>query len=231
LNVANATQQLRPLGDAELVIGQPLRGDLCDSDGRVLVPRGRVLTQETLDQLGPRAIVGLFGGPEWRSGAEARHNPADSPRSSRTTPATSAVAVVDELLRHRDQAEPTADKRRSTRHQWVVPLTLNLQESSTYGQIERTIHVTAVDISRSGFAFLYRQYVAPGAQIVARFDTLPTQPQVVGIVRNCCVLDGAQHRIGVQFIKAERSSDSPTEDAAADNASRPPGSGNGSQAR
>jgi len=173
----------------------------------------------------------MYGGPEWRSGAEARHNPADLPRSSRTTPAPSAVAVVDELLRRRDQGESSADQRRSPRHQWVVPLTLNLQESSTYGQIERTIHVTAVDISRSGFAFLYRQYVAPGAQVVARFDTLPSQPQVVGIVRNCCVLDGAQHRVGVQFIKAERSSDSPAEDAPADNSSKLPRSGNGSQAR
>ena len=62
-----------------------------------------------------------------------------------------------------------------------------------------------MDISRRGFAFYYRQYVPLDTRVRAQFDSLPNCPRVAGVVRNCRLTRGTQHRIGVQFVQSDES--------------------------
>ena len=97
-------------------------------------------------------------------------------------------------------ARGTAEDRRYERKSWAVVLTLQIQEGSGTYSTQREVEVTTHDISVSGFAFVYRQFLHKGTYVAARFDMLPNRPTLTGVVRNCTLLEGAQHRIGVEFL-------------------------------
>lgn len=178
--------ELRPIDRAELVLGRPLKGNLRDAQGRVLICAKATLTPAHLKQLGTLLITGLYGGADW-----------GSPDDSRVVPASE---VVGDLFRRAGLCEGTLEQRAHQRHKWQSPLTLLLAEHTTMGIVYREIHAGAVDLSRGGFAFMYRQYIAVNTSIRAQFDQLPNRPRVEGVVRSCRLLPRCGHRVGVQFV-------------------------------
>lgn len=176
------------------MLGQSLPGHVCDATGRVLVRAGEILTQNHLQLLGIRLITGVYGGEGWGAGAEP-----EAPES--VTPAS----VMQDLFQRHGGTKAAENQRSYARHKWTVPLTVELEEVGQYAHTRRTIQVSTVDISRGGFAFVFKQYVAPGAIVRAQFDSLPKRPRLEGLVTGCVLLGGNQHRVGVQFTQAKRS--------------------------
>ena len=181
------------LDSDELLLGQPLPGHVCDKNGRVLIRSGQVLTQEHLQFLGTKLITGVYGSEGW--------GVAEDPWGA--SPATPA-SVMDELFRRHGGTETTANQRAHERQQWTVPLTVQLEERGQYGPTCRTIEVSTVDISRGGFAFVFRQYISPGTIVRVQFDSLRNRPRLEGKVRGCILIGGNQHRVGVKFTEAKR---------------------------
>jgi hypothetical protein len=153
----------------------------------VLILAGTTLSPAHLRQLGKRLITGLCGGADW--------GPAEN------SPTVSPGELVDGLLGRQDPGQPVTERRARERHKWNVPLTLLLAERTSMGVFYREIQATAADLSRTGFSFIHRYYVAVNTHVQAEFDQLPNKPRIEGVVRNCRLISGLGHRIGVQFIQ------------------------------
>jgi len=111
---------------------------------------------------------------------------------------------MKELFRRYGSTMATENQRAHERRKWTVPLTVELEEVGQYGPASRTIEVSTVDVSRGGFAFVFRQYVFPGTVVRVQFDSLPKRPRLAGSVKSCNLIGGTQHRVGVQFDQAKR---------------------------
>ncbi len=92
-------------------------------------------------------------------------------------------------------------KRRHERRDWTVrlQLTIEQQRGCKLGRIEA--RVTTKDLSRSGFSFIYRQYIPEGSFITMRVNSVPDGPTLYGEVRRCAHMAGMDHLIGVEFTK------------------------------
>jgi len=90
-------------------------------------------------------------------------------------------------------------ERRYERKAWTVALTLDLEEKSLRGVTHRQIEVATHNISVGGYSFIFHNFIHPGTVVSARFDGLPNNPTLRGIVRNCIAIGGTQHRVGVEF--------------------------------
>ena len=66
------TEALRLLDTSGLVVGSTLAGDVCDSEGKVLIPAGRVLEERHLELLTTRRWSGVYGGDDWPADAFAQ---------------------------------------------------------------------------------------------------------------------------------------------------------------
>ncbi|MCC6580979.1 MAG: hypothetical protein IT440_11110 [Phycisphaeraceae bacterium] len=216
--------ELKHLLRHELVLGQPLPGNVYDDAGRLLVPAGRVLKQGDLDLL---SMAMLHVGPDWagpapqgvtesaaispptdlasRSAASVSNKQAAANAAPPAVPKTTAKPrdVVGELSRqHRNEnGTPDKNKRAHARHGWQVVLTLTIEELSNGEHRRRQIEATTFDIAVAGFGFIFNQFIHPGTIVYARFDSLPNKPWLRGVVRNCFKLGGFQHRVGVQFLE------------------------------
>ena len=182
-----AKSDLRLISQEELALGEPLPGDLRDSDGYILLAAGSILQAKDLQELGSRANGELYVGPEWCGGDAKAVNSPD--------------AVVDEIFERHGGRKPATEERSRVRYPWRVPLTVVLEEPQKHDVIAREIKVVTADISRRGFAFYYRQYIALGTYVQAQFDSLPDRPRLAAVVRNCRLIEGTRHRIGAQFIR------------------------------
>jgi hypothetical protein len=180
-----AVEGLRPVDQTELTSGQVLPGDLCDRTGRVLLHAGETLSAEGLARV--RGVAdGLYAGPNWPKPPGA--------------PDTPSPEELMEALRSRRPGHGGEKGRRHARHAWRVRLRLTIQEGSgEWGR--RQVEVTTLDISVSGFAFEFPQFINSGTVVYARFDTLPNRPAMKGVVRNCTHVSARMHRVGVEFIK------------------------------
>jgi len=176
---------LRRIGRDELVVGKTLRGDVRDAEGRILLSAGEVLQPHHVRVLADQLAAGVYAGPDWDASGEAA---AESPGD-----------VIEQVFRRHGSRQPTQDQRAHARHPWAVPLTLMIEEHGEYGVLAREIEVVTADISRAGFAFHFRQYIAQGTRVRVQFDSLPNNPRLQGVVRNCRLVGGTQHRVGVQF--------------------------------
>ena len=185
--MAQCPGELQLIDRTKLVVGRPLEGHVRDAKGRVLILAGTTLTPAHLRQLGKRLITGLYGGADW--------GPADD------LPTISPDELVDDLLAHQDPGQTMTERRARERHKWNVPLKLLLAERTSMGPIYREIQATTADLSRTGFAFIHRYYVAVNTRVEAQFDQLPNKPRVEGVVRNCRLITGLGHRVGVQFVQ------------------------------
>ena len=114
---------------------------------------------------------------------------------------SSPSSILEELYLRHGAGESTPDERSSERHTWSVPLLIEVQASTKGLSAGRKLEVRTIDISTSGFAFDYRQYLAVGTRVRVRFESLPNQPRLVGVVRNCRLIHGGRHRVGVQFAQ------------------------------
>lgn len=97
------------------------------------------------------------------------------------------------------------DKRRHTRRAWTARLHLTIEQAPgcALGRMEAI--VTTKDLSRSGFSFVYRQYIPEGSIITMRVDCVPDAPTLCGEVRRCAHMGGMDHLIGVEFTKVSPS--------------------------
>ena len=169
-------QTLRKLKPNELETGIPLPGNVYDAEGNVLLSAGRNLTRADKDSLPPR----VYTDEEW-------------PRRR------SAESGIQETFMRPGAVEPVACERRQPRKKWTAPLTVTIEQANGNKLMRREVTVTTRDISRNGFSFIHRQFVQPGATVKAKFDMLPHQPLLIGVVRNCALLKGMEHHVGVEF--------------------------------
>jgi len=119
--------------------------------------------------------------------------------------ADQADATVQEVLdRLHDRAgqPPTSNERRHERLPWVSNLTVWVQEKQR--ESPRELQVQTCDISRGGFSFTHSQFLYPNTVLYTRFDALPGQPVVVGVVANCIYQTKAIHRVGVRLLSAPK---------------------------
>lgn len=114
----------------------------------------------------------------------------------------SGAAVFGTLREQLGEAELDAERRYRARYPWEASLTVWVIDEPKRDRGVREIQIKTTDISRTGFGFVYRQYIHPGAMLRTRLDVLPGKPIVDGIVAYCYLTDDAQHRVGVQFVEA-----------------------------
>jgi hypothetical protein len=181
---AEGTVKLRRIAKAQLPAGQKLPGHLRDRGGRVMFRAGVELTPALLDRLAD----GWFTvGPDW---------PVDPPRRNTRAgqrPAADGNSVVAPVT-------GSASDRRTQRHTCRTPIDVYIREPGISTQTLRKLSVETVDLSKTGFAFLFNQYIPVGKEVVAEFIGASDRPRLNGIVRNCVHLHGKTHRIGVEFV-------------------------------
>jgi PilZ domain len=114
-------------------------------------------------------------------------------------PTASGIEVFNELREELDASG--IDRRYRARYPWKAELTIWVIDEPHRDRGVREIHVETTDISTSGFGFVFRQYIHPGAMLRARLDVLPGKPIIDGIVAHCQMTEGSLHNVGVQFIK------------------------------
>jgi hypothetical protein len=182
------TVELRRLDRSGLQLGQPLPGAVRDHRGRIILPAGHVLSATDLADLSTRAPLGIYAGPEW-----TRPPLANTLMSGE---------IVDAL--RRQQIADNKRVRQHQRHNWVTQLTVELEEKSELSVRRREVRVMTCDVSAGGFSFIYRRYVHLGTCVRVRFDSLPSRPRMIGVVRNCRHMNGTTHRVGVEFVDALR---------------------------
>ena len=172
-------ETLREIKPGELVAGERLEDDLCDYTGRPLLHAGHRMTVEDLRRLPRRVYV-----------AGRANDP----------PCETAAEIVGQVFSRLGQNQTATNQRRRERRRWVVPLTIEIEQRGASDLIRSQAKVTTQDISQGGFSFAHRQFVAIGSIVRVRFDILPTKPLLHGVVRNCVLVEGMRHRIGVEFV-------------------------------
>lgn len=93
-----------------------------------------------------------------------------------------------------------SDEREASRYPWVTKLAVRIVDPT--GGI-RDIEITTHDLSVGGFSFLYNQFLHNGTIVITHIKSLPNQPTIMCVVRNCVHVKGAIHRIGVRFENAK----------------------------
>lgn len=116
-------------------------------------------------------------------------------------PDSCGADVYDEL-REQLSVHDDDNRRLRTRYPWRASLTVWVMDEPQRNRGVREIQVETTDISRTGFGFVYRQYIHPGAMLRTRFDVLPNAPILDGIVAYCHHIGELGHRVGVQFVNA-----------------------------
>jgi len=120
-------------------------------------------------------------------------------------PTASPAELCDALYERHASHSTVRDERRHPRLPWVTTLTVWVKDRRNSWDAPRTLRVTTHDISRSGFSFVYGQFLHVDTVVCTQFDTLPGRPIITGIVANCVHVGGRQHRIGVRFVEADSS--------------------------
>lgn len=190
MTAADDTIGLRRISRHCLSKGFILPGDVRDFQGRVILRAGLIVDRHLLDAVKARCGEAFYVGPDWPSDGSEGDDPD----------ATPAEVMHSLSLQHEDDPEDRPENRKHERHQWSVQLTLEIEELTAGGFRRRQLEVMTRNISKGGFAFVFGGYLHPDTKVSARFDTLPGKPRLTGIVRNCTLVSGRQHRIGVQFM-------------------------------
>jgi len=120
----------------------------------------------------------------------------DDLRASEAFVEPTADQLEERLFRRAEEPHDVPDERSSERHAWVTDLTITISDTS---KIPRSLIVTSREISRGGFSFMFRQFIAPGTRVGVRINKLPARGVLHGVVRSCVHVGGIHHRIGVQF--------------------------------
>ncbi len=179
------TDKLTLLDLSKLKIGQSLPGDVCDKDGNVVMPAGEVLNEEHFNKLRGFEEQGVFANLNWE-------NP----------PQIASGLNQDMLAEARKQRRILGEKRvrQRERHVLEIPITVAIKETIGLDEHWQSSNVVTCDLSTSGFAFAFTRYIHTGTKISMQFNSLAAKPTMFGIVRNCTLLDGGKHRVGVEFL-------------------------------
>lgn len=114
-------------------------------------------------------------------------------------PAATNSAVIDAVYKRLGFKDAVGDSRRNPRKAWQTQLDVVIGYQASDTDPGETVRVTTIDLSRNGFAFLYRNMVHPGTRVRVCFGMLSDRPTVVGTVRHCRHVGGTRHHVGVQF--------------------------------
>ncbi len=203
---SGAGNQLRRLLRNEIALEVAFDEPIYDIDGRVLLPAGKKLTEQDVQMLQRRGGYLRQESPASPDDVPAANEPAPRLRlagaaATDEPPTAAPEQVMAELSRqHHGGSTKGHEKRKHQRKQWHTVIRLVLEDPKLVGN-RRAIEVTTQDISVGGFAFIHSQYLYPGTIVRACFNNLPNQPWLKGIIRDCRLLGGIQHRIGVQFTE------------------------------
>ena len=189
MTAGDDTVRLRRISRHCLCTGLILPSDVRDFQGRVILRAGLIVDRNLLDSVKTHCGEAFYVGPDWPSNGSEDGDPD----------ATPAEVMQSLSMQHEADPEDRPENRQHERHQWSVQLTLEIEELTAGGFRRRQLEVTTRNISKGGFAFVFGGYLHPDTKVSARFDTLPGKPRLTGVVRNCTLMSGRQHRIGVQF--------------------------------
>jgi hypothetical protein len=170
---------LRRVRSQEMTLGSPLTYDLLDCDGTVLVPAGTCLTHRVLRTLPERVYA-----------------------SAKSINRSRVAKVVGDVFARLGHGRMVPCERREPRRVWRTRLQIEIEAPEGSLSPRRVTEVQTHDISRNGCSFLYRQFLPAGSRIYMRIDMLPSRPVLVGEVRNCTLIEGMLHRVGVEFVGA-----------------------------
>lgn len=184
---------LKPIEKSSLIAGMRLKADVKDENGRLLLTADTVLGPKHLQLLEKMPGDALFVDLDTQE-PEQNVEVAEPP-----TPQD----VIEQLEKVQGEKARSAGEfveRRHERKVWNAVLTLVIEEHLDGGYVRhRQVEVTTVDISAGGFAFMHNKAINAETVVRARFEGLPQKPVLIGVVRNCRLVDGKQHRVGVQF--------------------------------
>jgi hypothetical protein len=193
--VARSTgpKSLRRLHPEELELGAVLRGHIRDGSGRILLRKGQRLTVERMNLLlARRAGIAVYVSDDWHA-ATPKQQQADNR-------AVSPQELTEALKRRTRWGRGRMTGRRHERYDLRMRLTLTIQEPSLGGGYRREIVVNTCNVSAGGFAFIAQRFVCPGTVVYACFEALPNRPTIKGVVRNCLLIRGTEHRVGAEFV-------------------------------
>ncbi len=185
------SDKLRRLDPRELAVGRVTPGPILDRHGRVVLEKGACFEAAHASIFELHGIDGLFVGPEWQ-------------RAQFAGDAAFSTAAPEELVRSLQRRTATraqaGQSRTQERHAWSVSLRIVAVIRLEGAVTRRPLTVTTHDVSRTGFSFTAKLYLYEGTEVFAAFDALPGRPIMKGIVRNCHLVAGRDHRIGVEFV-------------------------------
>jgi hypothetical protein len=181
-----AVQTLRRVRPHELCLGGSIPCDLLDFDGNIVIAAGTELTQAVVRRL-PERFYAAAGS-------------IDRLRVDK---------VVGDVFGRLGHGSPVRCQRREARKLWRTDIKVEIEPPDGAMAPRRHVEVQTMDISRNGCSFLFRQFVAVGSRVHMILEMLPAKPTLVGEVRNCRLLEGMMHRVGVEFIAAAPAGNSP----------------------
>lgn len=177
-----------PVDPRQLVVGQPLPGNLYDHTGRILFQAGQTLDDSAMRMLESHKNTGIFGDEQWQK-----------PQDQAASPAAPVPEHPGQIAQQRRSGKAQR-LRTHPRYHWHSRVPIVLEDPSPNGlRSRRAALVHTVDLSTNGFAFEFDQYVHPGTIIYAAFHVLKRNPQRRGVVRSCVHVNGIRHRVGVEF--------------------------------
>ena len=116
----------------------------------------------------------------------------------------SAEEIYALLECHFTREDHGPERQRSARKPWVTALTLWFHDPWSPLPVTRAIDMATLNVSKVGVSLLADHFICCGSMVWARFNVLPEQPTVAGVVRYCDYLGGTYHRVGVEFNRAMR---------------------------
>ena len=173
-------QGLRSMRRENLPVGKIVVDEIRDAGGGVLVDSGVVLDG---------AMITLLPNIVYFSERDNQQSADD---------------VVDEVFRRLGRGASVSNQRRHERRSWSTTIAVTIVQECGESVSRHVKQVKTYDISRSGFSFIYRQYVPVGAKVSAEFAMLPNQPTLSATVRSCSLISGRDHRVGVEFDNIRR---------------------------
>jgi len=184
-------EELRRLEPSELVVGQVLRGHVRDAAGRILIPKGQVMSHEHLQHLAERGSQALYVASDWE---------VKEPAVPHAVQPVAPAELLEALKRKHGIRARETHGRRQRRYPWRCQLRVSIQECSDGVVQRRELMVETCDLSGGGFAFISKHFVHIGTVVYPRFECLPGRPVLKGIVRYCHHLEARCHRVGVEFV-------------------------------
>ena len=197
-SVTTSSIRLRRLLRDEVAVGQTIQSPVMDIDGRTLFPAGRKLSETDIQNIAKR---GGYVEDASSVDKEPTEQVAEQPSADEPSLKEDAQQIMQDLsMQHGSSKGKGSERREHVRRNWqtVINIIVEQQGCSLVSEGAQ-MQVVTQDISSGGFGFVTNRYMYAGTRVLATFDALPNKPTLRGVICDCHLIGGMQHRVGIRF--------------------------------